>query len=769
VVGTRGIGFQSIVHKSPDHLIGRPPPQLAGSWEFGLLAMISLLFAAGAVINPAFFVSGDALHALLRDSSRVAVMAVGMTFVIANKDLDLSVGSTLGLTAVVFSIAFDPHRLDFGIGAAIALAVAVGTAIGIVNGVLVTLLRVPAFIATLTMLLVGRGIVLGLTGGRSVLYPFKAQAFPGFFQFGETNPWGFNNQIAIALVCVAVGAVVLAKTRWGYETLATGGNEQAASYAGIPTAWVRIRGYVLSSLCATLAGLMTVAQDKGVTAQAGLLSELIVIAAVIIGGASILGGRGRVLGSFLGALVIVLIDKVLREGVPITRIVIVGSEKIEVNAVWTLPAGAVPAFIGALLIAAVLIEPYIIRRRIFARIWAALRRRPAPPEIDDGGVALVGTRTTGSTASDAAMTARGIGRFLARRDALAILLSVGLWCVGLWLRPDYWWNLSNTFAILLNYTELAILTIGLTYVIACGDIDLSVGAILALAGGTAAYCLKVLGLDPVAALAAGLAVGTLAGAVNALVTVGLGLPAFIATLGMFYIARGVAAWIVAGQQLTGWPEGYNLIGRKIDDILEYFRVPRPSGLLGQLTEVVSIQTVWLVVVAVLAGLVLGRMRFGQMVYATGGNRRAADYAGINTNRVRAQALLLCGFCAAMAGVINVAYFRSFNPVAGQFRELDAIASVIIGGGSIFGGYGTILGSLAGATVITLVRAILQLNIITASGASFVLPQHWVNAIIGLILIVAVLLDIWVREARFIQRLRSHLGGRRIDKRQERHA
>jgi ribose transport system permease protein len=749
------------VHKSPDSPLGRPPGQLAGTWEIGLLGMISILFAVGAVINPAFFGSGDALHALLRDSSRVAVMAVGMTFVIANKDLDLSVGSTLGVTAVVFSLAFDPNRLDLGIGASIALTVAVGSVIGIVNGVLVTLLRVPAFIATLTMLLVGRGIVLGLTHGRSILYPPKAQEFRGFFQFGETNAWGFNNQIAIAIFCVAVGAVVLAKTRWGYETLATGGNEQAASYAGIPTAWVRIRAYVLSSLCATLAGLMTVAQDKGVTAQAGLLSELIVIAAVIIGGASILGGRGRVLGSFLGALVIVLIDKVLREGLPITRIVVIGGEKFEVNAIWTMPAGAVPAFIGTLLIAAVLIEPYIIRRQLFARIWAAIRRRPPPPDVDSGGVALVAARTTSSIATDTAMAAGWIARFLARRDALAIILSVVLWCVGLWLRPDYWWNLSNTFAILLNFTELAILTVGLTYVIACGDIDLSVGAVLALAGGTAAFCLKVMGLDPVMALAAGLVAGTLAGAINALVTVGLGLPAFIATLGMFYIARGVAAWLVAGQQLTGWPEAFNLIGRKIGHILEHFAIAPPSGFLGRLTEVVSVQSMWLVAIAVVSGLVLGRMRFGQMVYATGGNRMAADYAGIDTNRVRAQALLLCGFCAAMAGVINVAYFRSFNPVAGQFRELDAIASVIIGGGSIFGGYGTILGSLAGAAVITLVRAILQLNIITASGASFVLPQHWVNAIIGLILIVAVLLDIWVREARLIQRLRSRFKDRKL--------
>jgi ribose transport system permease protein len=93
-------------------------------------------------------------------------------------------------------------------------------------------------------------------------------------------------------------------------------------------------------------------------------------------------------------------------------------------------------------------------------------------------------------------------------------------------------------------------------------------------------------------------------------------------------------------------------------------------------------------------------------------------------------------------------------VAGQFRELDAIASVIIGGGSIFGGYGTIIGSLAGAAVITLVRALLQLNIITADGRSIVLPQHWVNVFIGLILIAAVLIDIWLRQANIFARVRG---------------
>jgi ribose transport system permease protein len=732
----------------------RHPQQFLGSWEVGLLALMALLYVGGAYINPAFFGTPDALHALLRDSARYGVMAVGMTFVIVNKDIDLSVGSIYGLVGVAFSILFSPTHYNLGLVPALLFCILLGAAIGLINGVLVTIFRVPAFIATLTMLLIGRGLVLGLTGGKNIAYPAKAQIYKDFFQISETNDLGFNNQIVIFIIVAALGAIVLAKTRWGYETFATGGNEQAAIYAGIPTRWVRIRAYLISALSATLAGLMAIAQDKGVTSQFGLSAELIVIASVIIGGASILGGRGRIAGSCLGAVLTVLINKVLREGWPTTRIVKIDGVDVTVNATSQLPAGAVPAFLGLILVIAVLIEPFVLRRQLPARFWAWLTGKPPPPPPESGGVAMEGIQTRGTVASDKALSARGIGKFFARRDALAIVLMVVLWFIGLYLRPDYWWNLPNTFAIFLNFTEVALLTVGLTYVIACGDIDLSVGAVLALAGSTAAYSLKVLGADPVTAVALGMFAGIAAGVANGVLTVSFGLPSFIATLGMYYIARGLAAWITTGQQLTGFPEKFNLLGRKIGDILYYWGVQLPEGLMRSIAEAISVQTLWTLLVAVIAGIVLGLMPFGQKVLATGGNLRAAAYAGINTGRVRFLSLFLAGTCAAMAGIINVAYFRSFNPVAGQFRELDAIAAVIIGGGSIFGGYGTIIGSLAGAAVITLVRALLQLNIITADGRSMVLPQHWVNVFIGLILIAAVLIDIWLRQANIVGRLRQ---------------
>ncbi|MBY5652191.1 ABC transporter permease [Rhizobium leguminosarum] len=731
--------------------LGRAPPQLVGGWEAGLLIFLALLYFGGALVNPAFFGSTEALHALLRDTSRVGIIAVGMTFVIANRDIDLSVGSTYGLVAVVFARLFAPSFLDFDLITSAILCALLGVVIGLANGVLVTILKVPAFIATLTILFIGRGFVLALTHGQAIYYSDKAKDYAFFFHLGETNFFGFNNQIAIFAVVAILGACVLAKTRWGYETFATGGNEQAAIYAGIRTRWVRIRAYLISALCATLAALLSAAQDKGVTPLYGVSWELTVIASVIIGGASILGGRGRVIGSCLGAAVVVLIDKVLREGWPITRIVVIDGENIAVGAKFTLPAGAVLVFLGLLLVVAVLIEPYLIRRQVAARLWAWLRGRPPPLAYEMGGVALEGVQTKGAMATDMALSATGLGTFLARRDALAIILTAVLWLTGVALRPDYWWNLSNTFAILLNYTELALITVGLSYVIAAGDIDLSVGAVLALAGSTAAYFLKVVGADPLTAVTMGLLAGMAAGFVNAVVTVGFKLPAFVATLGMFYIARGLAAWFVAGQQLTGWPEGYNLLGRKVNDVLLHFGLSLPSGTIRTVAEVVSVQTIWMFFVALIAGVVLAYTPFGLKVCATGGNIRAAAYAGINTNRVRFVALMLSALCASMAGIINVAYFRSFNPVAGQFRELDAIASVIIGGGSIFGGYGTMIGALAGAAVITLVRALLQLNV-----QGFSMPQHWINVFIGVILIVAVLIDIWVRQTNIFGRVRTRL-------------
>jgi ribose transport system permease protein len=228
---------------------------------------------------------------------------------------------------------------------------------------------------------------------------------------------------------------------------------------------------------------------------------------------------------------------------------------------------------------------------------------------------------------------------------------------------------------------------------------------------------------------------------------------------MFYMARGIGAWMVAGRQLSGFPEGFNLTGRKLIELLRYWDVAPTSGLGFDIAAALSLQTIIMIVIAAVASFVLAFTPVGQILMAVGGNRRAAGYAGINTDRVRFWSLVLCAMCASLAGIIYIAFFRSFNPSAGQLRELDAIAAVIIGGGSIFGGYASVIGSLAGAAVIALIRSLLSLQIILADGRSFVMPQHWVNVFIGMILIVAVLGDIWLRQNRIFSGFMDRIRGR----------
>jgi ribose transport system permease protein len=718
---------------------------LVGGWEVGLLAIMAALYAGGLYLNPAFFGSADALASVLRDASRYGVMAVGMTFVLVNRELDLSVGSTFGLTATFFGMLFAPTYFDLDATTAVFWCVVLGLVIGLVNGVLVTILEVPAFIATLTMLFIGRGVILGLTGGKNIAFEIKAQSFGGFFRLGEDNAFGFNNQIVVFALIAALGAVTLAFTSIGWTTYATGGNEQAARYAGINTRFVRMRSYVLSSLCAVVAGLMNVAQSKDADPTYGIGSELIAIAAVVVGGAAIFGGRGRVIGSCLGAVFIGLIDKVLREGVPITRIIDVGGEKMEVEAVAQLPPGAVPAFLGVVLIVAVMVEPFLVRRRLLARLWAWLRGKPAPVVPDLGGVALAGAQTRGATVQARGLGKRGLAAFFYRRDAAAVILTIALWLFGLWARPDFWGGLDNSFAILLAFSEIALLAVGLTFVMANGDIDLSVGSVLALSGAVAAVVMKDTDLGPFAAVCAAIAAGVIAGAINGWLTAYVGLPAFIATLGTFYWARGIGSSIVAGTQLNGFPESFNLIGRSLYELLNVLGIAPDHGWPLAVAKAVSVQTIFVLLVAAIGGVVLAQTPFGQKVYAIGGNQRAANFAGVNTRRVRFTAMVISSTCAAFAGVIFDAFYRSFIPTAGQLRELDAISSIIIGGGSIFGGYGTMIGTLAGAAVITLIRSLLSLQIILRDGGSFVLPQQWQNVFIGAILIFAVVGDIWLRQ------------------------
>jgi ribose transport system permease protein len=381
---------------------------------------------------------------------------------------------------------------------------------------------------------------------------------------------------------------VLAKSRWGYETYATGGNELAATYAGIPTAGCASAATSLLAM-RHARGLDGGRQDKGTTSQAGLRRELIVIAAVIVGGASILGGRGRMIGSVLGA------DHggADRQGAARGRADHPHHQGRRRGHGRCRPCRSCrPArfrpFLGLILLIAVLIEPWLIRRNVIPRSGRGSRGQPLPPVLDAGGIAIVGVQTK-ATVADTTYDSGPLARLFTRRDTAAVIIAAILWGIGLYLRPDFWASLDNTFNLMLAFTEVGLLAVGLTYVIANGDIDLSVGSVLALSGATAAFFMKQLGYDPLTAVFLALMAGAAAGCVNAFLTVNLRLPAFVATLGMFYMARGIGAWLVAGRQLSGFPEEFNLVGRKLIEALRYLGIaPEPGSLFFSIAAALSV-------------------------------------------------------------------------------------------------------------------------------------------------------------------------------------
>ena len=282
-----------------------------------------------------------------------------------------------------------------------------------------------------------------------------------------------------------------------------------------------------------------------------------------------------------------------------------------------------------------------------------------------------------------------------------------------------------------------------------GDIDLSVGSVLALSGAVAAVIMKDTDLGAARGGRRARSPSACSPAsINGWLTAYVGLPAFIATLGTFYWARGIGSSIVAGTQLNGFPESFNLIGRSLYRIARRARASRPQAAVWlAIAKAVSVQTIF-----VHRGRGHRRHRARQDAVRPEGlrDRRQRARGEFRRHQHAARALhrrwSSPATCAAFAGVIYDAFYRSFIPTAGQLRELDAISSIIIGGGSIFGGYGTMIGSLAGRGVITLD----PLAAVAADHPAGRQPRSCCRSngrtcSSARILIVAVVGDIWLRQ------------------------
>lgn len=242
-----------------------------------------------------------------------AILALGMLFVILKGGIDLSIGSTLGLSGVVAGVLLQGLPIDaFGVvlypavWVVVLVSLAVGTFVGLVNGILITRFNVAPFIATLGMLYVARGAALLISNGST--YP-RLQGSPelgntGFNLVGGSRPLGIPISIWIMVVLALIALFVLRKTPFGRSVYATGGNERAAELAGVRVKVIKLGVYMISGFCAAIAGLITASELASAIPNAGVTFELNAIAACVIGGAALSGGRGNVRGVLLGAFVI---------------------------------------------------------------------------------------------------------------------------------------------------------------------------------------------------------------------------------------------------------------------------------------------------------------------------------------------------------------------------------------------------------------------------------------------------------------------------------
>jgi ribose/xylose/arabinose/galactoside ABC-type transport system permease subunit len=296
----------------------------------GLLTLCVILWAA----TPHFLTVSNLLN-VLEQTALNAVVAVGMTFVIISGGIDLSVGSVLALGGICLALA-----LEAGVPApaAVAIALAVGVACGLVNGLLITLGRLPPFIATLGMMSVARGVALMLAEGRPI-----SGFSEGFRAIATERILTIPSPVLITVVIYAAAHFVLTRTVFGRTTYAIGGNEEAARLSGVQVRFHKTAVYGVAGLTSAAAAVVLTARLNSAQPTAGTMYELDAIAATVIGGSSLLGGEGAVTGTLIGALIM----GVLRNGLNLLNV----SSFLQ------------QVVIGVVIIGAVLVDMSLKRRR----------------------------------------------------------------------------------------------------------------------------------------------------------------------------------------------------------------------------------------------------------------------------------------------------------------------------------------------------------------------------------------------------------------------
>ncbi|WP_353945803.1 ABC transporter permease [Streptomyces sp. HUAS MG91] len=269
-----------------------------------LLGVLAALIVIGGITQPDSFLDGDNVQLILTQASVIGVVTVGMTFVIISGGIDLSVGAIVALASVWASTV---ATQEYGFVGILFTAILVGVGCGLVNGVLIAYGNIVPFIATLAMLASGRGLALQITDGKTQMITVDS-----VLKLGERDSYilGIPPLVLVFAAVTVIGWLVLNRTTFGRRSVAVGGNPEAARLAGIDVRRQRLYLYLLSGLCCGIAAfLLLVLAGSGQNTN-GNLYELDAIAAAIIGGTLLTGGRGSIVGSVLGVLIFITIQNI---------------------------------------------------------------------------------------------------------------------------------------------------------------------------------------------------------------------------------------------------------------------------------------------------------------------------------------------------------------------------------------------------------------------------------------------------------------------------
>ena len=301
---------------------------------------------------------------------------------------------------------------------------------------------------------------------------------------------------------------------------------------------------------------------------------------------------------------------------------------------------------------------------------------------------------------------------------LGTLAGLLVLCLILWAATPHFLTVSNLLNVLEQTSINAIVAVGMTFVIISGGIDLSVGSVLAVSGIVLALALEA-GVPALAAIPLSLAVGWGCGLLNGMLVTFGRLPSFIATLGMMSVARGVALILAEGRPISGFDEGFREIAT------------------GRLAAI-PVPVVITAAIYAAAHFVLAHTIFGRATYAIGGNEEAARLSGVRVRFHKPLIYGVAGLSSGAAAVILTARLNSAQPTAGIMYELDAIAATVIGGTSLLGGEGTLVGALIGALIMGVLRN--GLNLLNVS-------SFFQQVVIGVVIIGAVLVDMSLQRRR----------------------